>query len=153
MAKNNGISGKVEGAPSQNVVFLTFLMGSWVALGSIACWFFNPWVALVFFFVVVTSIFFGLRKRLCAICNCYTCTLGLAKTAKLFFGRSKKVDLRKPVVDSGLLIYVFLTGVPTFFLVVSIIQKYIISKIVVLVVLLLISLYSGTRFKKTQPTS
>ena len=120
----------------------------WIALGAISCWFFNQlvgWFYLVFAFALVFAI---LRKLGCNSCYyCKSCTMGFGKLPDLFLGSGYIIGVNSSMIVKFVFGYGLLGIVPMIFLAVSIIQEFAVSKIAVLVFLLLILLYSGTRKK------
>jgi len=130
------------------LVFGNVLIVLWIALGAVACWFFNAVVGWFFLVLALMLIFGVLRKLGCNSCYyCKACTMGFGKLADLFFGDGYMAG----VSSSGRLKFVFVYGllgvVPMAFLVVSVMQEFAVPKIVVLGFLLLFLLYSGSRKK------
>jgi len=130
------------------LVFGNLAIFLWIALGAISCWFFNPligWFYFVFAFVLVFAI---LRKLGCNSCYyCKSCTMGFGKLSDLFLGSGYMAGVNSSVRLKVVFGYGLLGLVPIIFLAVSIIQEFAVSKIAVLVFLLLILLYSGTKKK------
>ena len=130
------------------LVFGNLAIFLWIALGAISCWFFNPligWLYFVFAFVLVFAI---LRKLGCNSCYyCKSCTMGFGKLSDLFLGSGYMAGVNSSVRLKVVFGYGLLGLVPIIFLAVSIIQEFAVSKIAVLVFLLLILLYSGTKKK------
>jgi hypothetical protein len=140
----------LEDYPKISVAIGNLFMILWIALGAVACWFLYPFVAWIYL-VAIIMVFVVLCKVVCTNCYYYDkwCCMGWGKLSALFF---KKASIEKFNTSIGLklapLTYGLLTLIPLIFVVVSIIQGFTISKIVVLILLLLISFYSGTVSRK-----
>ena len=137
--------------PKSSIFMGNFLMMAWIALGTIACWFFYPLIALIYLAFAVTMVGVVLRKLLCTNCYYYDkwCCMGWGKLSALLF---KKGDIKQFNISIGQklapLTYGLLTIIPLILIVISIFQEFSISKIVVLIFLLLISFYSGAINRK-----
>lgn len=123
------------------------MMLLWIALGTLACWFLHPligWIYLAFAFIMV---YFVLRKIVCTNCYYYgkRCPIGWGKWTALFF---KKGDIEKFSSSIGIklapLTYGLLSFLPLVFIIVSMIKHFSIPKLITLILLLLISFYSGS---------
>ncbi|MCK4532729.1 hypothetical protein KAU39_02995 [bacterium] len=92
-----------------------------------------------------------LRKLLCTNCYYYSkwCCLGWGRVSALFF---KEGNIKKFNIGYGQklapLTYGLLTVIPLIFLVVSIFQEFVIFKVIILILLLLVSIYSGVINRK-----
>ncbi len=147
----------LEEYTKSGIIFGNFIMILWIILGTIACYFFQPLIALIYFVFAVVMIFIVLRKLVCINCYYYgkMCSLGWGKLSALFF---KKGDIEKFSTSTGIklapLTYGLLTLIPVVLIIISIIreftmiQEFNISKIAVAVLLLLISFYSGAISRK-----
>ena len=136
----------LEAYPKEPMVIGNLVMVLWFILGAVACWFFSPFLGVAYFIAAVLLIYVLLRKMVCPNCYYYDkwCSLGWGKlTAKMFKKGTiddfpKSIGLKLvPAVYGALMI------VPMIILVVSLIQGFSWYKIVVLVLLLLVSFYSG----------
>ena len=141
----------LEEYPKSNIFLGNFLMILWIVLGTIACWFLYPLTAWIYLAFAVIMAGILLRKLLCTNCYYYDkwCCMGWGKLSALFF---KKGDIKQFNISIGQklapLTYGLLTIVPVVFIVTSIFQEFSILKIVVLILLLLISFYSGAISRK-----
>ena len=137
--------------PKVGIVLGNLTMIIWIALGTIACWFLYPLVAWIYLAFAIIMVFVVLRKLVCTNCYYYDkwCGLGWGKLSALIF---KKGSIEKFNVSIGIrfapLTYGLLTLIPLIFIVISIIQRFTIYEIVVLILLLLISFYSGAISRK-----
>ncbi|OQX20971.1 MAG: hypothetical protein BWK75_04200 [Candidatus Altiarchaeales archaeon A3] len=141
----------LEEYPKSGIIVGNFMMILWIALGTIACYFFHPLIALVYFAFAIMMVFVVLRKLVCTNCYYYgkRCSIGWGKLSALFF---KKGDIEKFSTSIGIklapLTYGLLTLVPIVLIIISIIQEFTIPKITVMIFLLLISFYSGAISRK-----
>jgi len=147
----------LEEYPKSGIIFGNFIMLLWIVLGTIACYFFQPLIAMIYFVFAVVMIFIVLRKLVCTNCYYYGkwCSLGWGKLSALFF---KKGSIEKFSTGIGIklapLTYGLLTLIPVVLIIISIIreftmiQEFNISKIAVMILLLLISFYSGAISRK-----
>lgn len=141
----------LEKHPKSGIFFGNLMMLLWIALGTIACWFFCPAVAWTYLAFAIIMVGIVLRKLVCTNCYYYNkwCAIGWGKlSARLF----KRDSIKKFSTSIGIkiapLVYGLLSLVPLIFITISIIQKCILSKIVVLILLLLISFYSSVISRK-----
>lgn len=127
------------------------MMLLWIALGAVACWFLYPLVAWLYLVFAIIMVFVVLRKMVCANCYYYDkwCCIGWGKLSALFFKKGEIENFPKSIgIKIAPLFYGLLTLIPIIFIVISIIQGFTISKILVLILLLLISFYSGMISRK-----
>ena len=135
-------------------IFLgNLLMLLWIALGTIGCWFLFPLAAWIYLAFAIIMVGIMLRKLLCINCYYYNkwCCMGWGKLSALLFKKGNiekfNTSIRQKLAP---ITYGILTLLPLVLIVISIIQKFAVSKIVVLLLLLLITFYSGAiRRKKT----
>jgi len=141
----------LEEYPKVGIVLGNLTMIIWIALGTLGCWFLYPPVAWIYLAFAIIMVFVVLRKLVCINCYYYGkwCGIGWGKLSALIF---KKGSIKKFNTSIGLklapITYGLLTLIPLIVVVISIIQGFTISKIVVLILLLLISFYSGTISRK-----
>lgn len=141
----------LEEYPKTTIVLGNFMMILWIALGTVACWFLYTLAAWIFLIFAIIMVGIMLRKSLCTNCYYYNkwCCLGWGKLSALFF---KRGDIEKFNVSVGQklapLTYSILSVIPIVFIVTSIVQELSITKVTVLILLLLISFYSGTISRK-----
>jgi hypothetical protein len=118
----------------------------WVFLAFFGTWFYNQiygWLLLVF---TAALIYMILRRLGCSSCYyCKSCTSGFGRLSGAFFGtgQTKKASVGNRI---GLItfIYLLLVPLPTVFLLLSILHTLTLVKVVVLVCLIAVSLYSLT---------
>ncbi len=127
------------------------LMILWVFLGTISCRIFCPltgWIYLLFAIIMIGII---LRKLLCTNCCYYNrwCCLGWGKLSTLFF-KVGNIEKFKDSYGQKLapFIYGLLTVIPLVFLLVSIFKEFVFFKLMILILLLLVSIYSGSINRK-----
>jgi len=118
----------------------------WIVLSTVACWFFNPimgWLFLVSAFILIFAI---LRRLGCSSCYyCKTCTMGFGKIADLFFGSGYMAGVNSSLTLKIIFVYILLGVIPIAFITVSIIQEFVTTKIAVLMLLLVLLFYSGSK--------
>lgn len=124
----------------------------WIALGSLAFWLYNQ-IAGWLFLVASLIATYGVLKLLGCLRPCYhckKCTFGLGRISALFFG---KRSLKDPKESYGMTSAVFFNALfgpfPAVFLLISTVQAFAVFKIMVLLCLLGISLYSGLTWRTT----
>lgn len=141
----------LEAYPKSGAILDNLVMLLWMALGTIACRFVSPlagWLYLVF---AIGMVYVVLRKLVCTNCYYYDkwCAIGWGKLAARFFKPGKIEDFN---TCAGIKIapatYGALTFIPLVLLVISLVQQFSLLKIAVLILLLLISFYSGTVSRK-----
>ncbi len=141
----------LEEYPQAPVILNNLLMILWIVMGTLACWFFNPSVALVFLAFAVIMVYVVLRKLVCTDCYYYGkwCPIGWGKLSATLF---KKGNIEDFATGIGLklapLTYGLLAIVPLVLIVISIIQAFSIAKIVVAILLLSVSFYSASIGRK-----
>jgi len=128
-------------------------MATWIALGTIACWFLTPtgaWVFLAFALIMVGVV---LRKLVCTNCYYYDkwCSTGWGKLAALMFSKGDEDKFSTSLGQKlAPITYGILTVVPIIFLVTALFDtdRLLIQKILVLVLLIAVSFYSSTSDRK-----
>jgi hypothetical protein len=141
----------LEEYPKAGIILSNLVMIFWIALGTIACWFLYPLVAWIYLAFAMIMVFVILRKLVCTNCYYYGkwCCIGWGKLSTLFF---KTGNIEKFNTSVGLklapLTYGLLTIIPLILIVISFFRGFSISKVIVLILLLLISFYSGTLSRK-----
>ena len=141
----------LEEHPKGSIVLGNLLMALWIALGTISCWFLCPLVAWIYLAFAVVMVGIVLRKLVCTDCYYYDkwCPIGWGKLSALFF---KKGNIEEFNTSIGLklapLTYGLLSLIPLILVVISMFQGFTISKIIVSILLVLISFYSGTINRK-----
>jgi hypothetical protein len=130
---------------SRNLLILGNLtILAWILLGFFATRFYNElaaWVLLLFNAFMV----FGILRRLgCSSCyNCKNCTSGFGRIAGAFFGtgtiKEGSVGNRKALIG---FVYVLLTVLPAGLLVASLIQDFAVTKILILICICAVTIFS-----------
>jgi len=144
-------SNALEEYPKSSAVIGNLAMLLWIALGTIACWFFSPLIAGIYLAFAVLMVFIVLRKLVCTNCYYYGkwCSIGWGKLSALFF---KKGSIEKFSTSAGVKLapftYGLLTLIPLVLIIISIYLEFTAVKLAVLVLLILISIYSGTAGRK-----
>ena len=136
----------LEEYPKAGMILGHLVMIIWIALGTIASWFLAPLAAWIYLAVAIVIVYIVLRKLVCT--NCYYhdkwCGMGWGKLSALFF---KKGNMEKFDTSIGIklapITYGLLSLIPIICIVISIVQGFIVFKIIVLLLLLLVSAYSG----------
>jgi uncharacterized membrane protein len=136
--------------PRSLLVLGNLALAFWIILGAIAFWFYTIvafWLFLVFMLFIVYVVLRRLGCNTCAYCK--SCTMGFGRLAGWFFGkRADKDTNNKSALAMVALVYLLLGPIATMLLSFSITQGFATSKIVVLLCLLAISLYSGITWRK-----
>ena len=136
----------LEEYPKASIILGNLVMMLWIALGTIACWFLYPLAAWIYLAAAIIMVGVVLRKLVCTNCYYYDkwCSMGWGKLSALFF---KEGDMENFGTSIGIklapLTYGLLSLIPLIFIVISIVQGFTVSKIIVLALLLLVSFYSG----------
>ena len=133
------------------IVLGNLAMALWIALGTIACWFFSPLLAWIYLLFAIVMVGIVLRKLVCTNCYYYGkwCCTGWGKLSALFFKKGNIENFDKSIgIKLAPLTYGLLSLIPVVLIVFSIIRGFTMSKVVVLLLLLLISFYSGAIGRK-----
>ena len=127
----------------------------WIALDIIAFLLFNVVAGLVFLLVALIGIY-GVLKFLGCMRPCYQCkkcTYGLGRLSALYFGKRSLKDYKKTYgIATAVFFYALIGPFPVVILLISTVQTFSVSKIVVLICLLTISLYSALTWRPTRKT-
>jgi hypothetical protein len=145
--QENLFAGGLEQYPMGRVVFGNLLMLLWFALGALACWFFYPLLGLVYLVVAFVMVYIVLRKIICVNCYYYgkRCSLGWGKLCAVMFKKGRIEDFPNSIgLKLAPATYGVLMIVPLILLIVSILQGFSWYKIIVLILLLFVSFYSGS---------
>jgi hypothetical protein len=130
---------------SSNVALLL-----WIAVASVAFWFYNPltfWFFLIFAAFMVFAILRRLGCNTCAYCK--SCTMGFGRLSAWFFGKRSNKDTRnKGGLAMVVIIYGLLAVIPAALLVFLILQAFSVLKVGALVGVLAFSLYSIATWRK-----
>ena len=124
----------------------------WIALGSFAFWLYNQ-VAGWLFLVSALTATYGVLKFLGCLRPCYNCkkcTFGLGRIAALYFGERDLKDYKETYgLATGIFFYALLGPFPAAILLISTIQAFAVLKVVVLLGLVAISLFSVLSWRST----
>jgi hypothetical protein len=130
----------------KTVVWSNLAMAAWIALGTAACWFLLPLVAWIYLAIALLMVGVVLRRLVCTNCYYYGkwCGTGWGKLAALLF---KEGEMEKFSTSAGIRlappVYAGLSLIPAVLVIVSLILEFTVAKIIVLVCLLLITVYSA----------
>lgn len=141
----------LEEYPLGEIVFGNLMMLFWIALGAVGVWFISPLSALVYAGVAVVVVFLVLRRLVCVNCYYYGrwCPIGWGKLTSLFFKEGKIEDFNSSIgLKLAPLTYGLLSLIPLVALIISIVWEASLPKIAVLLLLLLVSAYSGAIGRK-----
>jgi len=136
----------LEEYPRASIILGNLIMMLWIALGTIACWFLYPLIAWIYLASAIIMVGVVLRKLVCTNCYYYGrwCGMGWGKLSALFFKEGNMESFGTSIgIKLAPLTYGLLSLIPLIFIVISIVQGFTVSKIIVLTLLLLISFYSG----------
>jgi hypothetical protein len=141
----------IEQYPKPRIIFGNLMMILWIALGTVACWYFNPVIAWIYLAFALIMSFVILRKLVCTNCYYYDkwCTIGWGKLSSLLF---RKGDINKfstcPGVKIAPAVYGSLSLIPLILIIVSLFQRFTILKLIVLILLFSVSFYSEAISRK-----
>lgn len=143
----------LEQYPWATVIISNLIMLVWIALGTVACYFFNHVVAWIFLGVALLLVFIVLRRLVCTNCYYYGkwCSTGWGKLSALLFKQGNIEAFNDSIgVTLAPWIYGLLTLVPLVLGTISAVQRFSAIKPVILAAVLFIGFYSGAvRRKKT----
>ena len=127
------------------IILDNIIMAFWIALGTIACWFFYDIVAWIYLGFAIVMIYFVLRKMLCTRCYYYNkwCHIGWGKLSALLFKKGDIVEFNKCTGGKiAPLTYMTLTLTPIILLVISILIEFSFLKIIIILLFLVVSVYN-----------
>ncbi|UCB42337.1 MAG: hypothetical protein JSV77_07685 [Dehalococcoidales bacterium] len=136
----------IENYPKRTVVLANLAMITWVALGTISCWFLVPLAAWIYLPVAVVMVWVVLRRLVCIDCYYYGkwCGTGWGKLSAVFFKQGSLECFATGIgVKLAPITYGLLSLIPLVLVIIALIQAVTVAKIVVLMLLLLMSVYSG----------
>jgi len=117
----------------------------WIAVDTIAFLLFNIAAGLIFLVIALIGIY-GVLKFLGCMRPCYQCkkcTYGLGRLSALYFGKHSLKDYKQTYgIGTAIFFYSLLGPFPAAILLTSTVQAFTVLKIVVLLCLFMISLYS-----------
>ena len=134
---------KIQTTKSQ-LVFGNLIIAVWIILATASFLLINPLLGWIFLGFSMFSVFVIIRRQLCNSCYyCKSCTKGFAKLSKLFLGGNHIPGLSKgSVLGMAAYIYIILTVIPGIALTNSTFQGFSLVKLLVLVGLLSLSIYT-----------
>ena len=139
--------------PKKLTVFGNIAVILWIILGSVAFWLYNQ-VAGGVFLVVALIALYGVLKFLGCLRPCYNCkkcTFGMGRIAALYFGKRSLKDYKHTYgIAIAVFFYALLGPFPVAVLLISTIQVFDALKIVVLLSLLTISVWSALTWRPTR---
>jgi hypothetical protein len=146
----------LEEYPKSSIILGNLAMITWITLGTVSAWFLHPlaaWIYLAFAIIMVGVV---LRKLVCTNCYYYGkwCSTGWGKLSALLFKKGNveafdtSIGVKLAPVTYGLLFLI-----PLILLVISVVQGFTVPKITVLILLLLVSSYSGIISRKKACTN
>ena len=137
----------LEEYPRSTVIAGNFIMLGWIALGTVACYFFNRIAAWIFLAVALLLVFVVLRKLVCTNCYYYGkwYATGWGKLSALMFKKGNMETFNDSVgVKLAPVIYGLLTLVPLVLGTIGAVWHFSVVMPIVLAALLLLGFYSGT---------
>ena len=140
-----------EEYPKSSIIISNFLMFLWIALGTISCWFLYPLAAWIYLAFAIIMVFVILRRLVCTNCYYYDkwCCMGWGKLSALFFKKGKIEDFPNTFgLKLAPFTYGLLSLIPFILISISLIQKFTLFKIAILLLLFLISFYSSSIGRK-----
>ena len=156
-SSNNKLTGKRKISetiefPKSFMVLGNLAVVLWIILDSIGLWLFNQAVGWIFLLAAIVGIY-GILKFLGCLRPCYhckKCTFGLGRITALYFGKRSLKDYKETYgIATAIFFYILLSPFPAAILLISTVQAFTVLKIVVLVGLLLISVYSALTWRTT----
>lgn len=137
----------LEKYPKSGITLGNIAMLLLIALGTITIWFFYPLLAWLYLAFTIIMVYIVLRKLVCTNCYYYDkwCSIGWGKLSAKLFKKGKieefnnSVGLKLAPLIYGLLLMI----IPIVLIIISIVLVFNYYKVGVLVLLLLLSIYSG----------
>ncbi len=148
MPAENPVTAKegLEEYPRVGIILGNLVMVLWIILGTIACWFFYPLAVWIYLPFALIMVFVVLRKLVCTNCYYYGkwCGTGWGKLAALFFKQGNVENFSKSIgIKLAPLTYGLLSLIPLVLGIIAAIREFTVPRVSVLVLLLLVSFYSG----------
>ncbi len=141
----------LEKSPAGRIIVDNLMMILWIGLGFMGCCFISSLLAAIYLAWAITMIYFVLRKLVCTKCYYYDkwCHSGWGKLSALFFKKVNMENFSTGVVKTlPPLTYGLLLVIPLASTIISMIVSFSMIKIIVLVLLLSVSSYSGAIGRK-----
>lgn len=117
---------------------------SWIILGAVSCGIFYSIAGIGYFTLLAFLIFFEIGKHGCVTCYyCKTCTIGMGKLPEFFFKPEGAANVNLRAQKIFRLVFVLLSLVPMTLIGFSIIQEFLIYKVIIFAAILAFSIYNG----------
>ncbi len=117
---------------------------SWIILGAVSCGIFYFIAGIGYFTLLAFLIFFEIGKHGCVTCYyCKTCTIGMGKLPEFFFKTEGAANVNLGAQKIFRLVFVLLSLVPMTLIGFSIIQEFLIYKVIIFAAILAFSIYNG----------
>lgn len=155
-AKINVFEQGLEEYPKSGIILGNLVMVLWIASGTIACWFLHPLIAWIYLALAIIMVGIVLRKLVCTNCYYYGrwCSMGWGKLSALMFKQGNTEDFGTGIgLKLAPITYGLLMLIPIICVVISMVQGFTVSKVIVLVLLLLVSFYSAFISRKKSCTN
>jgi hypothetical protein len=123
----------------------------WILVGAASCWLFSPLATIAFLALASFLVFYELGKKGCVSCFlCKTCTIGMGKLPDLFFTKTtlENLNINRKAVKLFPFVYLCLSVVPIVFTAVSMLMHYSIYSVMILIVLIGFSVFTGVIRRK-----
>ncbi len=141
----------LEEHPTGQIIVGNLAMLLIVALGTIACFYIYVPLALIYPIFSLLMIYVVLRKIVCTNCYYYNkkCPIGWGKLAALLFKQGKIENFNKSIgLKIAPLFYSLMMIVPIILIIISIYWLFSWIKIIILILLFLLMIYSGSISRK-----
>jgi hypothetical protein len=129
------------------------LLFIWIALDSYGIGLINIGGGIAFFIVALIVIYGVLKLVGCfRECNhCKRCTKGFGRMAALYFGKRSLKDPKETYgIPAAIFFYTFVGPFPATILLAYTVSSFSVTKLAILVVLLVLSIYSGLTWRQSQ---
>ncbi|HEY49957.1 MAG TPA: hypothetical protein G4O13_07925 [Dehalococcoidia bacterium] len=141
----------LEKSPKSTVILGNLMMMLWVGLGTAACWLLYPLAAWIYLAIAMIMVYGVLRWLVCTNCYYYGkwCPIGWGKLCALFF-RQGSIDKFGTGIGVKLapMTYGLLSLAPLVLVIIALVRDFTVPKLVILILLLLVSMYSGSIGRK-----
>ena len=136
----------LEKYPTSTVVFGNIMMLLIIVIGSIAVWYLLDWWAWLYLATSLIMVYIVLRKLVCRNCYYYDkwCAPGWGKISAKMFKKGNLEDFAKsPGLKIAPAVYGLMMFIPIIAIIISIILVFDYTKIGILILLILFSIYSA----------
>ncbi len=135
---------KVREYSNSELIFGNLAIIIWIAFGSITCGIFYFMAGIGYFALASYLVFYEIGKHGCITCYyCKTCTIGMGKLPEFFFTRQGTANVNRRAKEVFKFVFILLSLVPTALIIFSVIQQFILYKILLLIATSAFSLYCG----------